>query len=259
MTAALTELLGLAQVQLAAAFLVFLRIGAVMALVPGFGERTIPVRLRLALTLAFTIIVLPAVTPMLPPEMIAHPLRPDFILREALAGLALGLVLRIMVNVLQIAGTIAGQSTSLSQILGGAGVDPQPAMAHVLILGGLALAMMAGLHVRVAEAMILSYEAIPPGRGGFGAILAEWSVAHVARGFRLALTLALPFVIGAFLYNLALGVINRAMPQLMVAFVGAPAITAGGLMLLALAAPGMLWIWAGQFMGVLADPFGTPP
>jgi flagellar biosynthetic protein FliR len=63
-------------------------------------------------------------------------------------------------------------------------------------------------------------------------------------------------VIVSLLYNVALGVINRAMPQLMVAFVGAPAITAGGLILLALTTPVLLPIWQRAFEALLLNPFG---
>ena len=67
--------------------------------------------------------------------------------------------------------------------------------------------------------------------------VAAWGTARVAQAFALGFSLAAPFVIAGFAYNLALGAINRAMPQLMVAFIGAPAITAGGLLILMLAAP----------------------
>ncbi len=59
------------------------------------------------------------------------------------------------------------------------------------------------------------------------------------------------------LYNLTLGIINRAMPQLMVVFVGAPAITAAGLVLLMLLAPVMLGLWAaalGEFIAAPLEP-----
>ncbi|MFA5539020.1 MAG: flagellar biosynthetic protein FliR, partial [Gemmobacter sp.] len=56
----------------------------------------------------------------------------------------------------------------------------------------------------------------------------------------------------------ALGVINRAMPQLMVAFIGAPALTAGGLILLAVLAPVMLTIWMQALAGQLAAPLSVP-
>ena len=74
----------------------------------------------------------------------------------------------------------------------------------------------------------------------------------------LGFSLAAPFVIAAFAYNLALGAINKAMPQLMVAFIGAPAITAGGLLILMLAAPVILTYWNGRLDATLLDPLGLP-
>jgi len=61
------------------------------------------------------------------------------------------------------------------------------------------------------------------------------------------------------LYNLALGVINKAMPQLMVAFVGAPVITLGAILLLFLAAPTMLGVWLSSLDHFMANPFGPRP
>ena len=76
--------------------------------------------------------------------------------------------------------------------------------------------------------MARSYEILPMGLPVPAADVAAWGTARVAQAFALGFSLAAPFVIAAFAYNLALGAINRAMPQLMVAFIGAPAITAGG-------------------------------
>ena len=61
-----------------------------------------------------------------------------------------------------------------------------------------------------------------------------------------------------FAYNVALGAINRAMPQLMVAFVGAPAITAAGLLILMLAAPVILHFWGVRLDRLIADPLAMP-
>jgi flagellar biosynthetic protein FliR len=79
-------------------------------------------------------------------------------------------------------------------------------------------------------------------------------MAQVSRAFSLAFTLAAPFVILSVLYNCALGVINKAMPQLMVAFVGAPVITLGGLFVLALSAPAMLSFWLEVMDRFLLNP-----
>ena len=41
------------------ALVVFLRVGAMMAVLPGLGEQTVPVRVRLALGLVLTVTILP--------------------------------------------------------------------------------------------------------------------------------------------------------------------------------------------------------
>lgn len=255
MMEALAQLTNLGQEFLLAGFAVFLRVGSAMALFPAFSERTVPERVRLAMALAFTAVVSPAVS-----DRVGAALADGqswlFLVSETASGLALGIVVRLMVLVLQMAGSMAAQSTSLAQIFGGANADPQPAMGHVLFIAGLALAVMMGLHVRLAELLIYSYDVLPPGKLPGAELLSSWGAMRIARAFSLAFTLAAPFVVASLIYNVALGVINRAMPQLMVAFVGAPAITAGGLMLLAITAPILLPIWGTALEAFFADPFG---
>ena len=147
-----------------------------------------------------------------------------------------GLAIRLMVLALQLAGSIAAQSTALAQIFGaGATPDPMPAIGNILMLAGVTLAVPADLHVKAALAMARSYEILPIGRRDAGGRRRRLGRRAGREAFALGFSLAAPFVIAAFAYNLALGAINRAMPQLMVAFIGAPAITAGGILLLMLA------------------------
>lgn len=256
MTEALAELFRVTQDGLLGAALVFLRLGAVMALLPAFGEAMIPARVKLALTIAFTAIVAPAVWPSLDALNNQAWSLWSICFAEVLAGLAIGLSLRLLVFALQIAGTIAAQSTSLSQLFGGQAVDPQPALGAILVLGGIALATIFGLHAKVAVLLIVSYETWPPGQTLGATYVSGWGISAVSGAFRFAAVLAMPFVLSSLLYNLALGVINRAMPQLMVAFVGAPAITFGALVLLALCAPLVLSVWQDTLSDRLTDPFG---
>ncbi|QJF52975.1 flagellar biosynthetic protein FliR [Roseobacter ponti] len=238
-------------------FIVFLRVAALASMLPAFGEQSVPARIKLAVAIAFTAVIAPAVPVAARPDDAGGVVL--FILTEIIAGLALGLGIRLFVLALQTAGSIAAQSTSLSQVLGGAAVDPMPAMGYILIIGGLALAVMAGLHVKAAQLIILSYDFLPSGRFAGGADVAEWGVRQVAQAFSLAFTLAAPFVILSVLYNFALGAINKAMPQLMVAFVGAPVITAGGLFLLLVSAPSILAVWLQSLDVFMRTPFGGGP
>ena len=257
MTALLDTGLGLVGQAAVVGFVAFLRIGAAMALLPGFGAAMVPVRVKLALALAFTAVVAPAVSAAIAPHTGTAEALLTCLATETLVGLSLGLVLRLMVLALEIAGTIAAQSTSLSQMFG-AGGEPMPAISHLLVMAGLALAMMAGLHVRIAAVFILSYDAVPPGAFPGAGIVRTWSVGHIADAFAIAFGLAAPFVLASTIYNVALGAINRAMPQLMVSFVGAPALTLGALALLAIAVPPALMLWLGTLDTLLADPFGAP-
>jgi flagellar biosynthetic protein FliR len=233
-------------------FLVFVRVGAMVALVPVFGEQSIPVRLRLGVALGLTLVVSPA---------IAAPVAPDVlsILAEALTGLILGAGIRLFIHALQVAGTIAALSISLGQMLGVAGADPAPAISHLLSVAALALLVTLGFHLRLVELLVYSYELFPQGTFPDAGSVASWGVAHVARIFGLGFSLAMPFMIGATLYYVALGAINRAMPTLMVAFIGAPALTGGGLLFLALTAPAILAVWLAAVTAWFEAPMGIVP
>lgn len=253
----LSRLLDVAQTVFWAGVLAFLRIGAMVALMPGIGETAIPQRVKLALVLAFTMVVAPILAERIPVD--APP--PGFLALagEAMAGLILGVGMRLFLIALQTAAAIIAQSTTLSQLFAGAAPEPQPAIGNLLTMAGIALALSAGLHVRAAELVVQSYDILPPGLIPQADIAADWGLALISRTFALAFSLAAPFVIAGMVYNLALGAINRAMPQLMVSMVGAPALTLGALALLALAAPALLSVWLEAFQNHLADPFRSPP
>lgn len=253
---AIADLLGLAQDTLEIGFLVFLRVGAMMALLPAFGEQAVPQRIKLVLALAFTAVTAPALASGLAGLNVPFV---KLMATETIAGLLLGVGLRLFVHALQIAGAIAAQATTLSQFFGGAGPEPQPGFTNVLVVAGLAAAVATGLHIRVVEMLILSYAPLPAGQWPGTVGVSQWGLAQVARAFSLGFALAAPFTIASVIYNVALGVINRAMPQLMMSMIGAPALTLGGLALLALSAPMALALWTQTLNAYAANPFAMIP
>ncbi len=253
--AQLMQAAGVTQDWLWPAALVFLRVGAAMALMPAFGEQVVPQRVRLVLAVAFTAIVLPAVAG----DMQPLPALPLAAAAEVLAGLGLGIGLRLFVLALQTAAAIVAQTTSLSQLFAGATPEPQPAIGNLLTMASLALAVQAGLHVRAASLLVMSYDIWPAGRFPAAADLAHWGLERVVAATVLALSLAAPFVIGSVIYNVALGVINRAMPQMPVSLVGAPLMTGAALVLMALTTPLILALWLQGFNAFLANPTLVAP
>src|SRR6266403_489889 len=99
---------------LAAAFmLVFARIGAMVMLLPALGESNIPVRIKLAIALLLTLIIMPlhraayhidlgALTPLL--VLMVH---------EIFIGIVLGTAARITLAALQVAGSVIAQQLGL--------------------------------------------------------------------------------------------------------------------------------------------------
>lgn len=247
----LAELAGIGGPAVLSWFLVFLRVGATVAVLPAFGEHSLPLRVRLAAALAFSLVVFPAVAA---PVQALSPLA---MISETAIGLLLGFGLRGLVLALQTAGMIIAQSISLAQLFGAVG-EPQPVVGNVLTVTALALAVSSGLHVKAAQLMIASYTLLPAGAGFTAADITRWGLAQVAWGFTLAFRLAAPFVLVSFLYNVALGIVSRAMPQLMITMIGAPAIALGGIALLALSGPTLLSVWQGAVDQVLAQPLAMP-
>ena len=254
--AGLSDLLGLAQGIAWAAALAFIRIGAMVALMPGLGDSSVPQRVKLALVVAFTLVVAPVLA-----DRIGPAAAPSFLALggEAVAGMLLGVGMRLFTVALQTTAAMIAQATTLSQLFAGIAPEPQPAIGNLFVMAGIALAMAAGLHVRAAELLLLSYDLLPAGAPLSAADAADWGLDLIGRTFALAFSLAAPFVIASLIYNLALGAINRAMPALMVSMVGAPALTLGALALMAVATPVILAAWLDAFSGHMAEPFAARP
>lgn len=254
LVAALSDLLGIAEAMAWAAALAFIRIGAMMALIPGLGEAVVPQRVKIALVVAFTLVIAPVLADQIGPDA-----TPTFLAigKEAVAGLILGAGMRLFIVALQTAAAMIAQATTLSQLFAGVAPEPQPAIGNLLVMAALALSMAAGLHVRAAELILTSYQILPVSSPLQAASAADWGLALIGRTFSLAFSLAAPFVIASLIYNVALGVINRAMPALMVSMVGAPALTLGALALLAIAAPVILAAWLEAYSAHIAQPFAV--
>jgi flagellar biosynthetic protein FliR len=236
---------------------VFTRVAAVIFLVPGLGERGLSVRLKLMAALLITLMLLPMVRSMvtLSPDNAVDLAR--VLVSEAVAGLVLGLSFRLLVFALQTAGMVAALHLSVAQMFGsGVAPDPEPTIATILSLGGIAIALSAGLHIAMVTALVEYYSVFPFGVFPDTSSLAEWAIAALSRTFALGVTLAAPFVAIGFAYNLALGALNRAMPQLLVALVGVPFLVWIGIVVLYLVIPGIFAEWDVHLQRTLVDPLG---
>lgn len=226
--------------------LVLFRLTAMVSVLPGFGQRFLPTRVKLATGVAFTIVTFP---------LLDHTaaISVSAILSETAIGLALGLVVRFFLIAVQTAGSMIAQSTSLAQLVGMANAEPIPAIGQLLTISAVSLMMITGAPVKFTGYILLTYDIWPIGQFPTAAQWAEWSIPLINHLFALGFSLSAPFLIVALLYNIALGLINRAMPQLMVAFIGAPFITFAAIALLFLTIPTLLALWNAALTSFLTE------
>lgn len=243
--------------ELATAFMmVFARVGTLVMLLPGLGERLVPGRLRLGLALLLTLILYPLVRTLLPGAR-----EPGAVVASLIGELAVGLVLgvsaRMVMGALQIAGSIIAQELGLSFAMT---VDPtqgagqEAAIGNFLTLLGVTLIFATDLHHLALMAIRDSYAVFPPVGVPDTGDAANLATKAIVRAFGIAVELSAPFIAFAFLFNLGLGVLSRLMPQLQVFFLAMPlTIFVGTLILLAVLGVMMgLFIQdLGRFMGEL--------
>src|ERR1700759_4136109 len=109
---------------LAAAFmLTFARIGAMVMLLPGLGESNIPVRIKLAIALLLTLIILPLHRQAYHIDMASITSLLVLMLHEIVIGVILGATARVTLSALQVAGSIIAQQMGRGF---GTSVDPTP-------------------------------------------------------------------------------------------------------------------------------------
>jgi len=233
MTLPLTQLL---TAELYGLLLVLIRVGAALSMLPGFGEMSVPMQTRLAAALALSL-ALAAIVPGLPaaaPDAVSELLKQVF--AELIAGAVLGVCARILFACLQMAGQVISQSMGLSNIfaLPGTGFESGSVAGSYLMLGGLVLIFVTDLHHTVIHALVDSYRLMPAARLPDMGLLARMTSQAVSLSFQMAAQFAGPFLVLGFVYNVGLGLINRAMPQFAVFFIGLPISILGGLFILTL-------------------------
>lgn len=234
MTVHLPQLSGLVLVYL----LVFARTGAMIMLLPAVGEAGVPPRVRLALALAVSLALAPAVQNSYPQAAPSNVIALGaLIAQEVTAGVLVGGMARLIMSALSVAGYLIATQTGLAYAQT---IDPtqngeQAAIvSNFFTLMGAVLIFATNLHHLAIGAIEGSYTLIPPGSALPTGDMAELSIRIVSGAFALGFELAAPFLVFGFAVYAALGVLARLMPQLQVFFLAMPVNIMAGFFLLML-------------------------
>ncbi len=229
--------------------LVFARFGAAMMLFPGISSVTVVVRARLLLALAIAFLLLPVLAPHLPP-MPRDPMSMFILIgTEVTVGIFLGAVTQILVSPLDLAGNTMGYAIGLTNMFT---FDPTTQQQSQLITGflnltGITLVFLTDTHHLMLRALVDSYGLFTPGQPLPMDDFATTLLRTLGDSFVMGFKLAAPFLVFSVTFNAGLGLLNRLVPQIPVFFVGLPVQILGGLALLMVCMPPIMYWFLRHF------------
>ncbi len=225
--------------------LLFARLGAVLMLAPGWGEQAAPASLRLGAAVMVTAALAPSLVSVAPPQPSAFVSGIPTILTEVIIGLIIGGGARLLMSALQVAGATVGLASGLGFAQQ---IDPIASQSSAIFsaffsLLGVVLIMAAGLHRVMIQAAADSYVTFPPGALPPWGDTTTFVINAVSDAFRLGVQIAAPVLIFSLIFNVALGLVNRLIPQIQVFMVAMPLSVMLGLAVTALGLGGGLMVW----------------
>ena len=207
----------------AAWFWPFVRIGAMLMIAPLIGTPYVSARIRLLFAVVLAAVVAPVVPP--PPAIEPFSLPGTWItVQQVGVGLAMGLAMRLVFTVFELAGQIIAQHMALhfaSMVDPNTGVQVPMVSQLYILLASLVFLGLNG-HLVMIQILANSFQVLPVGVDGVGREGFWHLVGQMGWVFSAALVFALPAVASLLVVNLAFGVMTRAAPQLNIFAIGFP-------------------------------------
>lgn len=205
--------------------LVFSRVGTMVMALPALGEATIPPRARLILALALTLVMAPVVADTYPKTAEDNMLMlVGLVLAEIVTGLAIGLVLRMVMSAVQVAGNVIATQTGLafSQTFDASQGTQSALLSMFLSLLAVTLIFSTDLHHLLIAGIQHSFTVFPPGKMLPTGDLMKLAIETTSGLFVTGIQMSAPFLVFGLIVYGAAGVIARMMPQLQIFFLAMP-------------------------------------
>ncbi len=202
--------------------LVLTRIGALVMTMPVIGSSSVPMQVRALFAVALSLVITPLHWGLSPPQ-------PENLLdfglvvsREALLGLALGAAIQILLSGIQLAGQVIAQMSgmSLSDVVNPTFDTQVPVFSHLLELLALALFFLIGGDRQVIDALLGSFQWMPPGSTTVPEDLPLAITSIAAHSFDIGVRASAPVMVALLLAILIVALISRTVPQLNALAVG---------------------------------------
>lgn len=211
---------------------------ALLTSLPVFSQRSVPMRVKVALAF-FISLSAQASLPEMPVVAMDSAAAFTLVLQQVLIGIALGFSVRLVFAAVELAGEVIGLQMGLNF----AGFfDPATASsgtASSRFFGTMVafLFIIINGHLAILTVLVKSFEMFPVGEEPFAFLWRTQPQAWGAEIFSLGLWIALPLVGMLMFVSLMLGVISRVAPQINIFAIGFPVTLGVGLLGMLLTLP----------------------
>ena len=220
---------------------VFIRISAILFMIPALGEKSVPIRVKGGLAILISLLVFPSVRAEIPhfqaeAEIVAIAIA---MAGEVMIGVVIGFAAKIIFAGIQFAGEMIGLQMGFSIVNV---IDPVSSaqvsiMAEFQYLVAMLVYLAIDAHHIFIFAIVDSYRIVAPFGYHFSTPLIQALMIFSKGLFVTAIKISAPVMAVLLFTNVALGVIARTVPQMNVFIVGFPLQIAAGLTIMGLTIP----------------------
>ena len=190
----------------------FIRITALISIIPILSSQIVPKRIKLGIAAAITFVIVPTLGPMPAIEILSA----EGVLMcayQLLIGLAMGFTIRIVFSAFETGGHVIGQTMGLGFV---------PVISQFYTVVGTLLFLALNGHLIMIDVLAESFKIMPIALHTIS-MDGIWSIMTLSGWiFKGAVLISLPAVSALLLVNIAFGVMMRAAPQLNIFAVGFP-------------------------------------
>ena len=202
--------------------LVLARTGGLVMTAPIFGYRAIPLRVRILLAVALSLLVTSVWLGTSLPPIEGWSGLALLLANEVLVGALLGVGVSILLAGVQVAGQLVAQlsGVSLGDVFNPDSGESVSAISQLFTMLVLAVFVALGGHRLMTEALLDTFVWAPPGLANLGDSYVDVLTGIVSHSFSLGIRAAAPIAVALLISTLVLGLIGRTLPQLNILAVG---------------------------------------
>lgn len=222
-----------------ALFLIFLRLGTYIALVPVFFPNGTPNILKVGLSFIIGYIIIPGVDYSTLGSVLSNYTIISYSINEVMTGILLALTTTLCFNVIKMAGALLDMQIGLSML---SMFDPNSKSTSTLIDRmmywiAIMVFLITDTHHVLLKTLMESFNIVPLGQS----IIFDGTIMTFVEAFTqyfiLGLKIAVPIILIILITELTMGLVARTVPQINVMILGLPIKLAVGLLTIVLALP----------------------